>query len=382
MAEFEAVQGRVQLANASAGGSTVAPQGLHVYLDVPPRGQFRFQHFVIEHRNGAALLVPADGSGGTARFDADYSYWCLWSTQALSGVGSTWGEVAGFGYPLLARWERQSGGRFQLVLPNTRDVQMRMYNMTGQSDAAVAAFHANAVDFYQKLHVRLVFSDPVFSAPPSTHSGPWTLDFTPDVHLSENGQRITPNFGDRQWSRGTNANTVMGIWVRNVLHAGLTHGLAVPVLPIVSRRTLTAGFRFPSCAIVFLEHNHAGAMKHELGHVLQADCGWGRDGVTAAGRQSRVMQYLSGLKLEERSVRPRGSHVFNRLFRRLHAPSTEGQQRDYFDNLRQNSPSAFLLQDRQAMANPHLVQNLMNASGGTHLLPWQVAVMRDAPQLR
>lgn len=348
----------VHVARANASGSDPAPEGLHVWLDLPG-GAFEFNHFVV-HRGH---LEPATTDGaGSGQLDPRWAYWSVWSAGALA-VGTTFEPIAGFGYPLPARIT----GR-RLVLPNTRPLAIHAYNLTADATDAsgrMAAAHASARDYLVQLHIDATFT--LHSLPAGTPL-PLFLDHGVGVYnLSEAPpleplRPVNPDLGGAGFRPpGSLANTLACYWVEDFQNQGSAGGNSWPLLPL-NHATLTLGevFRGPGCAYFFMRHHRlpnvtmTNPLVHEVVHCLQHDPGLGRRTLEANGMDGPVKSFLGRLLLEGpppagAAAAAPGERLYAELFLALHAPPTP--------------------------------DNLMGTSGGVALLPWQVAVIRASPQI-
>jgi hypothetical protein len=345
------------------------PDGLEVHLAQPGQGTLTWEKFTVKPGTPNKVLEPTSATP-TIKRGVKGPFWCVWSASSLS-PGTSFDKVAGFGWPLLARFVKGS-----LVLPNTREVTLLYFNLSGQKHDPNLATDPITADlnlakkFYEDLHVRLV---PTQGTVPAKMSG--TLNMNKDSSKSPAKLEIVkagtatsgyspitpiPDLGDSSWGLPSDlAHTVIAYWVNEFTNtqAGV-RGMAWP-LPQLTNNIITVGenWTHPNAAFIFLPLVMSGAatqnrVAHEIGHVLLYEPGLGTTVIENQFKaKSTVMAFLAKLGLEGPTPgSPAGSTAYGNLPVDMHkyAASTG---------------------------------NLMGPAGGANLADWQVAVLRASKQV-
>lgn len=379
MAQLKLDQVVVHVAKDKAAGSDPAPAGLHVYLDVPG-GNFDFNHFVVDDKQ---RLVPDQGTTPVP-LDTRWNHWALWAKKALtlptSGafdlVDEAFDAPAGKKrWPLPSKFTTQAGKNV-LVLPNKLGLKLRTFDLCLKVPPDTAATESvakrgdldRAVAYYDQLLIDII-EDKQPRPDPATHKLPWLVwridgggkretviaqDFGQNVQQIE--LKPQPDFAKAPWADGQ--KTIICIWVREFLGAGLTNGQAWMMLRVFADGPVSQNEKFGLAAgplVIMPEVRKAASTNsfpHELGHVLLHDPGLGRAIIEANKGKEKMKAFLAKLGVE--GPAPQGMTPGELLYGSLFGPPAK---------------------DAHAPAGS---QNLMRADGGTTLVPWQVAVIRAA----
>lgn len=335
---------RVQDRNGT--GTSVPAVGTHVYLDAPG-GTFQFNEYVVQHDGADAYTDPP------LRIDERHAYWCVYGPDPLT-PGTSFDRVAGFGYPLLARFQDDHGDPL-LVLPGPYDLRVRAFNASTSLDSSVTSHFAGLTRLYADLHIDATAE---LVAMPAG----WSTDMV-EV-LREDGSRATvpagwsliafdaaegesfgpkaiwhdgtgmsaaldtlppqPNFGAAPFTTPAeaSANLMLMIYVNDFVNMGSAAGIAWPKLMQLPQASVDQGRRFDlsSTAMFIIRRRGMGALNrvgHETGHCLLADGGLGRDWIgTISGGRRRVERLLGRLGLGT------GREVYAMLDEQLHGAAT------------------------------------------------------------
>lgn len=355
----------VKLAKDPDGTLEDPPDGLNVILSVPTSSAnaLAFEQFVV--RPGATLKfldAVSPPATPTVSATARAPLWCAYSASAITG-GTTFGKVAGFGFPLLARFRGNT-----LVLPNFREVTLRYYNLSGvahdptlATDRITADLNA-AKSFYNDLHIRLIS---VQGTVPKANTGPQilTLDTTNGqvIDIEKQGRipYATPlDLGDASWGLPSDlTHVVLAYWVDELINVGLALGMAITKRHLAGGQMANIGQRFTAAgaASLFVQHKPSplavsNALAHEIGHCLLHEPGAGRNTIEGVfNEKAQVIAFLTRLGFEGKpAAQPPGSRLYAKLPQKAHGMSGT---------------------------------NLMGPSGGSTLVDWQAAVFRASKQV-
>ena len=325
----------VRVAFPDKKGHGPADIGTHVWMDVPggaKPSEFKSQHFeVVKDSKDAAVrrLKPvSSNTRATATIDHSETYWCLWSApgQALT-VTDGFKKTQGFGWPLLA--PHTSGG--DLILPNTRSVIIREFNLSGGTTPDMASVRDLAKDFYTDLHIALQFdaqptptSDRRNKQIPSLFSDEGNPRGLRDVRAlnTKPGSAFAPvvlALDEVPWvDRDKRKKTILLIWIKNFAEFDPkankwvdadARGFAANTSHIgigMQYEYAILGNLSPFPSVVFIATASRGdnyILAHELGHALLAEPGWGRELIAtptvenARKYTDRVTKVLTDLRL-------------------------------------------------------------------------------------
>ncbi|MDB5921838.1 MAG: hypothetical protein JWN13_774 [Betaproteobacteria bacterium] len=294
---------KVRLARPDKAGHDPAAVGTRVWLDVPTGAvrDFQFQEFIV---NSSGSLDTV-GSSKVASIDRSVTYWSLWTApgKTLSLPAKfdpdNLDVVPGFGRPLLALLNKTD----ELILPNSRKVILREFNLSGldATNPKVSTIKLNrdkATAFYTELHIELDFQ---LQPKPKGQSDLFVFEGSngrhlhdikflknptkaPVVELPLTQTPFTPPAAEL-------AKTVVVIWVRDFINTGVEGQAYHPhrLLPGVQVVTSLIPTNPPNFSVVILSAKGTFAsgsaaaaqgpevFAHELGHVLWADAGGGRE---------------------------------------------------------------------------------------------------------
>jgi hypothetical protein len=344
---------KVRIQGRNGQGATAPEVGTHIYLDAPG-GALEFNEYVVRHDGTDAYTDPP------LRIDSRHAYWSVYGPSALA-PGSTFGPVAGFGYPLLARFQDDHGDPV-LVLPGPYDLHVRGFNASRSSDHPLQSHLDGARDFYANLHIDVqteILAMPAgwspgtldvrdatthqvstvlagwslaeFGVPPGEQFGPHAI--WQDERVDQYGMRMSlteatlpaqPSFGVAPFTTAADAgkNLILAIFVNDFINMGSAGGIAWPNLTLLPQSTVAQGRRFgaSTTAMFFLcrdGHHSSNRAAHEIGHCLLADAGLGRAWLgQVSGARARVQALLGRLGLGD----PRT--VYASLDERLHSAAT------------------------------------------------------------
>lgn len=391
MAVLRLDQVTVERDRAKAAGSDPVPDGTHVWLDVPG-GTFEWNHFTVT----GGRLVPDQGTTPVP-LDTRWRHWSIWSPTPLTVPNGGFQRVAGaFGaaagkacWPLPSRFERRSGASV-LVLPNVLPMRLRTFDLSRGGSAAKAGDLSTARTFYEQLLVELVESaqptptDAALKLPwqvwrvPASGSAPaeTVLATDPGPNLQQSELSPQPDLGAAPWAPTADAlKTITVMWFRDFLNVGggRANAQAFPVLRTVRTTTNPDGatpallvdagkhphngqkFKLPPGPVVLMRDQRplasTNSFAHELCHCLTHDPGLGRQVIEGVGSKQAMLGVLAALGVE--GPPPAGKRPGETLWDDLYVGPLHGGG----------------------------ATNLMSSSGGTELLPWQVAVIRAAREL-
>jgi hypothetical protein len=378
---------KVRLARPDRAGHDPAPVGTRVWLDVPTGviRDFQFQEFIV---NSSGSLDTV-GSSKVASIDRSITYWSLWTPpgQTLSLPANfdpdNLNVIPGFGRPVLALLNKNN----ELILPNNRKVILREFNLSGldPTNPKVSTIKLNrdkAVAFYRELHIDLDFQ---LQLKPKGQSDLFVFDSSNGRHLHDTKFLTNPTNAPVVQLPLTQspfsppaaelAKTVVVIWVRDFINTGVQGQAYHPhrLLPGVQVVTSLIPNNPPNFSVIFISAKATFAsasavaaqgpevFAHELGHVLWADAGSGREmyddtnNVLTPNNRTVYQQRINSLFIDHLGL-----------------------------DIPANNVRAFL----ESRDHHHLSNNLMNAfPANTGVVPSaltfeQVGIFRLAPELR
>jgi hypothetical protein len=205
--------------------------------------------------------------------------------------------VTGFGRPLLAVLNSQK----ELILPNTRKVILREFNLTGAADTTeMQTNRTKAKAFYEDLHIAL---DIQAQAKPSGQADLFMCECSAakGMHLHELANLSSPTTAPIVELPLTKApfmpsgsdkpKTVIVIWVGSAVSTAV-EGKSFHPHRLITAFNLSSGMvpnNTPDVSFIFMPANASMAnasatggqgpevLAHELGHILWADAGAGRE---------------------------------------------------------------------------------------------------------
>ncbi len=368
---------KVRLAFPDKAGHDPAPQGTHVWLDVPTGTirNFSFQEFVV---NAQGTLDPA-GANRRATIDRTVTYWSMWTAPGATGLtmptsfnADELNVVSGFGRPLLAVVNSQT----ELVLPNTRKVIIREFNMTAHArePATMNDMRQGAIDFYKDLHIEVDFQkQPKPRGQPNVFvkggarggTGTTVHNVTqirasnpPVVSLPLDQAPFPPPSADKP-------KTILLIWVHDFLNTGVDGHAHHPGRFLSNAGVTVTSPSIPAAvdfSVIFM--NSKGSFKfglaHEIGHVLWADVGDGKQFYEDTQNQlterirTRYRAAINDVFIKHMGLDIPPANVVNHLNTRDHSPLA--------NNLMNSMPA--------------------NTGTGDQLTFTQVGAFRLAPELR
>jgi hypothetical protein len=257
---------------------------------------FDFQPFVVNKSGG----LDVGASSKKASIDQSVTYWCLWAKPGddlklpATFDADDLNVVPGFGRPLMAVLNDKS----ELVLPNTRKVILREFNLSGLKETTeMKANRASASAFYKDLHIELEFR---MQAKPKGQPDLFIAGVDKDErHLHDVKHLKSPKDApivELPLTQDPFAppsdevkKTILLIWVRDMINTGEQGEASSPLwlLPDVDLLTPLIPKNPPAYAVIFisamakmpdLPAGHGKSpdpLVHELGHVLGADAGLG-----------------------------------------------------------------------------------------------------------
>jgi hypothetical protein len=293
---------QVRIAKPDKTGHDPAPAGTRVFLDVPTGNirDFNFQEFVVNAKG--TLDAAGANAGKIVSIDSSVTYWSLWTPPSGSLTlpskfdPDNLDVVTGFGRPLLAVLNNQK----ELILPNTRKLFFREFNLSGLGETKEMKINRQkATDFYKNLHIDLIFQAQPKPAGQSdvflcahTGKGMHLHDVSglknpaasPIVEVPLDKSPFTPDPANK-------AKTIGLIWVNSSLGSAVEGKAHHPHRFITSLNILAelAPSHTPDYSFIFMPATASMAsasttggqgpevLAHELGHVLWADAGAGRE---------------------------------------------------------------------------------------------------------
>jgi len=376
---------RVRIAKPDQAGHDPAPTGTRVWLDVPTGviRSFTFQEFVVAA--SGALTPAAAGTGKLASIDRSDTYWCLWSPGQALTLPKTFDPddfdtVTGFGRPLIAVLNNKD----ELILPNTRKVILREFNLSGLGDTKEMKLNrTRATAFYKDLHIELDFqAQPKPAKQPDLFiaqgSSGMALHDVKDLKTPAQAAVVELPLEQAPFRPSADvAKTVIVVWVRDFVNTGVEGKAHYPHLllprnaisPLVPNHTPSdMSFIFISAVGSFAKASSTAANSpevfgHELGHVLWADAGGGREFYEGT---------LPGLSFSAAELTTYQNRI-NALF---------------LDRLGLGVPANTIGSLLEGRDHHHLAKNLMFAfpansgTASTGLTFLQVGLFRLAPELR
>ena len=372
-----------------------ADAGTHVYLDVAGKYDqgcthegFKFNHFEVrqDHRlgisGGGEVCLPdptllIQGRGAAPRYN---TYWCYWSTGALSVPAAGGFTEVSNRYPIPARL----GSDFHLVLPTFKNVSLRIYRLTSATEATIRGHVRQANTFLNKMRVRLLCD---FHTLPATLQGQTHYIGRDPVRFCMHGVGADPSpsaMNIQQWmsTAPPGQKCIVVVYVEGIdssQQGSRVPGLSRMVCRLVPRRRRVferCDFTPPADhGLIFMDGvlGNGDHLKHEVGHIMLDTYGRGASymGDASVGVRSRATARLQTLGLDREGDRPRD---LSQRGQRLYALIQDGSHVAGAD-LQRASYAEQTMGPGQALP---VGSNLMHRLGGGTILPWQVALFRAA----